>query len=436
MRLACLLATAILAAHPDAGTAQPERRGFDVEHYAAEIRPDIQARAVTGRVTIRVRVVDAPLATLTFDRGDLTIDRVVVAGTEPRLELPDGRLVVQLSTPAGPGQRVELEVAYHGAPSHGLVFAPARTQVYTIFSTGQWLVCVDEPDDKATLDLRVTVPRALLVVASGVPVGRAPGPDETVIHHWRQAQPVSSFTMAFAAGRFTEAAASHGPTTLRFLGDGFTADQLTRAFADTADMLAFFAERAGVPYPLDAYSQVLVANTAGQEASGFAMLSEVYGRRLLADPAEGLLSAHELAHQWWGVLVTCVDWRHFWLNEGMATFMAAAYAEHRFGRPAYDHEVASWRASLDRVRREGGDKPLVFPDWNRPSRNDRTLVYDKGALVFHLLRERVGEAAFWAAIRTFTRSQAGRSVTTRDLELAFGPAAGDIFATWVAPSRP
>jgi aminopeptidase N len=120
----------------------------------------------------------------------------------------------------------------------------------------------------------------------------------------------------------------------------------------------------------------------------------------------------------------------------MATFMAAAYAEHRFGRPAYDHEVASWRASLDRVRREGGDKPLVFPDWNRPSRNDRTLVYDKGALVFHLLRERVGEAAFWAAIRTFTRSQAGRSVTTRDLEQAFGPAAGDIFATWVAPSRP
>ena len=302
------------------------------------------------------------------------------------------------------------------------------------------MVCVDEPDDKATFDLRVTLPRDLQFVASGVPVGRTAPSADTAVHHWRQQRPVSTFTMAFAAGPFREVVMSRGATSLRYLADGFTSEELTRAFADTADMLTFFEDRAGVAYPAASYAQVLVANTVGQEAAGFSMLSEAYGRRLAGDSTALTLSAHELAHQWWGVLVTCRDWTHFWLNEGFATFMAAAYVEHRFGRDPYLREVASWRATYDRVRAEGGDRALVFPDWNRPSANDRALVYDKGAYVLHQLREHLGDQAFWDAIRRYTRAYAGRSVTTEEFQRAIERATGrrltDFFASTVHSAGP
>src|SRR5262249_31150989 len=160
------------------------------------------------------------------------------------------------------------------------------------------------------------------------------------------------------------------------------------------------------------YTQVLVANTAGQEAAGFSMLSDAYGRAVLNDPPAISLIAHELAHQWWGNLVTCRDWTHFLLNEGFATFMAAAYDDRRFGSEAYRGDIEGIRVRYGEVRQTGGDRSLVFPDWNRPSASDRTIVYQKGAFVLHVLRELLGDEPFWAGIRRYTIAHAGRSVTT------------------------
>src|SRR4029077_16097967 len=111
----------------------------------------------------------------------------------------------------------------------------------------------------------------------------------------------------------------------------------------------------------------------------FTALNDTYGKKVLANDHDIWLGAHELAHQWWGIMVTGRDWNHFWLNEGMATFMAAAYLEHRFGRADYLREIESYRTNYERVLKAGHDKSLVFPAWLKPTADDRTLVYDKGA---------------------------------------------------------
>jgi aminopeptidase N len=147
-------------------------------------------------------------------------------------------------------------------------------------------------------------------------------------------------------------------------------------------------------------------------------MSEAYGRTVLADATATSLIAHELAHQWWGNLVTNADWTHFWLNEGFATFMAAAYKEQARGREAYLADVQGWRRRIEQIRSAGVEKPLVFPVWNRPTADDRALVYQKGALVLHELRDSLGDAAFWDGIRAYTREFAGRSVTTADFASA------------------
>ena len=224
------------------------------------------------------------------------------------------------------------------------------------------------------------------------------------------------------------------------MGDGFSEAQLREIANDIPGMISFFADRAGVPYSSRTYTQVLTARGIGQEMAGLAVLPESFGREVLADKRETWLSAHEVAHQWWGNMITCRDWTHFWLNEGFATFMVAAHKEHRFGREAYDQEISRIRARYERVRDAGKDRPLVFENWDRPTAEDRTIVYQKGAYVLHLLREELGDARFWRGIRDYTRQHYGRAVTTADFQSAMERAAGtsleSFFRRWVTGPHP
>ncbi|HWT03121.1 MAG TPA: M1 family aminopeptidase, partial [Pyrinomonadaceae bacterium] len=248
-------------------------------------------------------------------------------------------------------------------------------------------------------------------------------------------KPVPSYTYGFAAGPFRELPEGRGRVRLRYLAAQFTDDELRRIFRDTADMIGFFEERAGVPYADETYTQVLAERGYGQEMSGFTVMGEGYGRSVLANEKDIGLGAHELAHQWWGNMVTCATWSHFWLNEGMATFMTAAYKERRFGREEYLREIEASRKDYERVRDAGKDKSLVFPDWSNPTAEDRTLVYDKGAYVIHLLRDEMGERAFWSGLRQYTRAYFGKSVTTADfkktMERASGKNLSAFFDKWV-----
>ncbi|MEO8362552.1 MAG: M1 family aminopeptidase, partial [Vicinamibacteria bacterium] len=295
--------------------------------------------------------------------------------------------------------------------------------------------CINEPSDRATLSLTVVTPADLTVIANGRLVADRPQPDGRVSHEWRLDRAAPTFTFGFAAAKFNEATDKRGKTILRYLSTRAARADLQRLFADTGDMIGFFEDRSGVPYPAASYSQALVEDTVGQEMSGFSLMSDEYGSEALKDPTRVGLIAHELAHQWWGIGVTCEDWRHFWLNEGFATFMAAAYREKKFGRETYLKDVEGWRARYERVKTAGKDRSLAFPDWNKPTSDDRALVYQKGALVLHELRETLGDKAFWRGLRDYTRANFDKSVTTPDFLAAMEKSSGrkltGFFDRWV-----
>ena len=422
-------------AAPEPGAQTAAKAAFDVTHYEAQVEPDITKKTVTGKVLIRLTSRVDNLALIEFDCGELIVDSVR-EGRETRTFLrSDGRLKISLSRPAKANERREIEVEYHGTPRRGIRFFSEPAQVYTVFSTSQWLVCVDAPDDKATLHLKLIVPTEFNTVANGRFAGRRNTKENKVVHEWFQAVPVSSYIFGFAAGRFRTLTQKHGRVQLRYLAMQFNAKEMLQIFRDTADMISFFERRAGVRYADSTYTQVLASGGVAQEMSGFTVMSESYGRRVLANERDVGLGAHELAHQWWGNMVTCRDWNHFWLNEGIATFMAAAYKEHRFGLSEYLKEIEDSRVNYQKVRDKGKDRSLVFPDWSKPTAEDRTLVYDKGAYVMHLLREELGERDFWAGLRHYTRKYFGKSVTTPDFQRAMEQASGknltDFFSKWV-----
>jgi aminopeptidase N len=408
---------------------------IDILHYDAQIEPDITNKTVSGKIRIHLVVLEDGLSELKFDCGNLTIDTVRENKTALIFEKQNKSVKIILAAKAKTNEKRTIEIEYHGAPQRGLKFFPEQKQIYTIFSTSEWMVCIDAPDDKATLRLNLILPREMKVVANGQLLKQINKVSNKTFYQWEQKTPVPTFIFGFAAGPFRETSGKYGKIQLRYLAAPFTSPQLKRIFADTADMMKFYEKIAGVKYSDSVYTQVLTTGNPAQEMSSFTVMGEDYGRAVLKDKREIWLTAHELAHQWWGNMVTCRDWRHFWLNEGMANFMVAAYKEHRFGRTAYSKEIANLRASYEKVKNAGKDKSLVFPDWNKPSREDRTLVYDKGAYVLHLLREELGDKDFWKAIKVFTQRYWGRSVTTKNFQTSVEQTtAKDLskfFAKWI-----
>ena len=403
--------------------------GMDVLHYAATLEPDIAGKSVKGTVHIRF-VTDSTEAE--FNCGDLAIDSVRLAGTALKFSVLDHRLRVTLP----PDRRTrELEIDFHGTPKRGIRFFPDRQQVYTVFSTSQWMVCVDDPADKATLALKLILPANLTPIANGQLVSQRELPNNRRVSEWQQRTAIPTYIFGFAAGPFQVVKEKRGNVELQYFATNYNQTEVRRIFRDTPDMLDFFETHAGVKYADRTYTQVLAAGGVEQEMSSFTALKESYGKELLENEQDLWLAAHEFAHQWWGNMVTCRDWNHFWLNEGIATFMAAAYLEHRFGRPVYLREIETYHANYEKVKAAGKDKSLVFPDWLSPTREDRTLVYDKGAYVLHLLREEMGERAFWNGLRIFTQRHFGKSVVTSDftaaMEEANGKSLQEFFAKWV-----
>jgi aminopeptidase N len=424
----CLVSTAIST------RSQPsDVLPIDVLHYDITLEPDVSQKTLTGTTIIKFHSNIQGLNSVTFDCGALIVDSVKQSGAKREFSISDHHLKVSLP-PMKRGQSTELAITYHGAPKFGIRFFPELSQVYTVFSTSQWTVCVDAPEDKATLKLTLIVPAKLTAISNGNLIStRKIGDKEQSV--WEQKSPIPTYVFGFSVGPFRTIREKPKSVQLQYLVTSFTDQEARKIFRDTPDMLEFFESHSGVRYADKTYSQVLAAGGVEQEMSSFTAMNEAYGKGMLANERDLWLGAHEFAHQWWGNMVTCRDWNHFWLNEGIATFMAAAYIEHRFGHDAYLREIESYRANYEKVRAAGKDKSLVFPNWLHPTREDRTLVYDKGAYVMHLLREEMGDQSFWNGLKIYTRRFFGKSVVTSDFKAAMEEANGKsldtFFDRWV-----
>lgn len=408
---------------------------IDALHYTAHVEPNIANGTIQGKVTVQFVMKEGNGHIIELDRGRLSVDSVYIDKEAIPFQLSDGHLRLEMKNPIKVNQPCEVEIIYHGKPPNGVQFFPEIRQVYTVFFTRQWMVCNDDPDDRATLQLNLTMPGDLQTVSNGTLSRKTSLANGKVEYEWSQKTPVPSYTFGFAAGRFNTFMESAGATKLQYFGGSYTKKELARIFQETVEMIGFFEDRAGLPYPGPTFSQILAEGNVSQEMAAFAVLRNSYGKQVLNNETEINLSAHELAHQWWGNQITCKNWCHFWLNEGFAVFMSSAYKGHRFGNEAYLKDINAYFEAYKKVVEKGLDKPLVFPDWLQPTADDRVLVYYKGAYVLHLLREMLGEETFWKAIKVYSRAYFGKSVTSEDfqrvMESASGRGLDSFFKKWV-----
>lgn len=426
----------VLFAAPTAATPMPATpgEGFEVERYEVSLRPDLASMAVSGRETIRFKSTVDGLDRLVFSPNALQIEKATLDGQPLPIDKTANGIAFALPRTLSKGETSRLAFEMHGVPARGLV--RLGNGLYTSYFACDWMVCLqDLPGDKAQFSLDLYLPAGMSSLGVGRALPTQSASDDRVLHRWRSTRPYSAYLFGFAAGRFTQATARSPVGNLVYLDGTGEARDLREAFARSPAIARFLADKAGIDLPERLYTQLLVPKREAQEAATFALIGEEELDREHQQPDYAWIIAHEMAHQWWGNLVTCASWQDFWLNEGIATFMVAAWKEHTFGPAAYRAELNGARQRWQRAQAAGFDKPLAWPGTYPSLGIRRAIQYSKGVVFLDHLRTMIGEDAFWDGIRTFTRRHAGKTVTSHDLQVSMENASGRdlraVFAEWV-----
>lgn len=391
--------------------------GYDVIATHLTVEPDVSAHTIRATQTTTI-LAEVDLTRLRFDANALSLDEIRIDGVEANVQADDDGIFVNLPRLYRAGETIDVRLLYHGAPARGLEFEEGGS-FYTSYFSCDWMYCeLNRPGDKFRFVVRV---------AGGSPYAIYQSDSE------RNEYP--AFLQGFAGGMATEVRERIGDVTLIYASGHASETDLRAMFADTPRMLEFFQRRAGVQFPHRRFVQMLVRADEAQEGAGFSVLGDGVVRPVLENPHEDWAAAHELAHTYWGNLVTCRDWSHFWLNEGLTTFMVAAWKQERWGEADYQREIEIAQRRWDAVRAAGWDRPLAFAGAYPNLRTRRAIQYSKGMLFFVALRAELGEDAFWGGIADYTRTHAGGVVVSADLQRAMERASrrdlSTLFSQWV-----
>ncbi len=405
------------------------QEGWDITHYDISLALDPEAQQLHGEIGIEAMArIDDP-GPLLLHATDPQIQAIQVGGAAADYSRKGDELWVHAGSPAV-GESVDLRVVYTavGASSGslGLHWGDPIFSFNEPDGARSWLVVYDVPTDKATLAWHITAPESLTVVANGELLAVSEQSDGTRSWDFDFPWPIPPYLMVLNAGQFAEHTEVEGQVPVSLWSAAEDQAQALEAMGDTSAMIEHFSELFG-PYPYSLYGNVLVPMGGAMEHS----TKTSFGRDLiLYDFYAELVNVHELGHQWWGDYVTCAEWEEIWLNEGFASYTETLWYEHLFGEKGLQEYLAYQREAYLGWRENEGLFPLYDPDYMWGG-----TVYEKGALVLHMLRFVLGGEAFFEGLRHYAELHAHDVATSLDLQQAmediYGAELGWFFDQWV-----
>ena len=428
-----------------------------VEEIGLHLEPDFESDSLEGVCTTVVRAFDEPVTRLTLDAVDLEISKVErllpnAAPREAAFSARDGKLEIEFDPAIAPGDQTTFAVYYRASkPRHGLFFvkptAAHPEKVVHLWTQSQdeyaryWFPCLDYPAEKQRSTTTIVVPKGTFALGNGELVERRDENGKTLFRY-RQEVPHSTYLMTMVAGPFVEVAQGtagrNAVPVFYYVLPGRESDG-ERAFGKTPQMIEHFEKRLGTAYPYARYSQIAVSNFifGGMENTAATTQTDrtLHDATAHLDFSSDPLVSHELAHQWFGDLLTCRDWAHAWLNEGFATFMEAVWREADLGDDEYLYDIFESLTAYLKEEAERYRRPIVCNTYVAPIDIFDRHLYQKGAAVLHMLRGELGDARFWRSIARYVKENAQRSVETIDLVRAIESETGRnlrrFFSQWV-----
>ena len=409
------------------------------EHIRIQVELRFDSKEVIGTCTSLLRAV-REVSTLAFDAVDLDVGRVLVNGKRATFSNSGRQVQIKLGARLAAGQQAKVAIDYRCRPTRGLYFwAPDDgypDRPLQSWTQGQdedsraWFPCLDAPAQKASSEVFATFPAQMTALSNGKLVSdEVKGRRRTT--HYRLDFPHSPYLVTLVVGEFEEVRQSEEAIELRYLFPKGRKEDALRCVQRTPQMLRMFEEVTGEKYPYGSYAQVFVTEFifGGMENTSATTLTDslLHDERAHLDFSAESLVAHELAHQWFGDLLTCREWPHGWLNEGFASYGEVLWKQHGDGQDEADQHR---RVELDGYLEEARGRyarPIVSRTFHQPVDLFDRHLYEKGALVLHELRRRLGDPLFFAALRHYVQKNRGRTVETVDLARAVEESTGHNF---------
>ncbi len=443
---ALLLATPALAedAKPalqsDGRGVRSSDRMVDIQHLALDLEIDVLGKRIAGTATHTLQPLRSGLNEIRLHAVALDVSAVTVDGAVASFRTLPEQLSIALPAPSTAGSTHTVEITYSASPQLGLHWrlpGPDSPDTHPeVWSQGEdednrwWFPTWDEPDDRFTYSGSYTVPDRFTAVSNGRLVSKESArPGWTTWTYALTDQDLVSYLVMLAVAEYRLASDTWRDRPLLAYGppdvDGAT---LRRAVARTGEMLDFMSEVTGTEYPYPSYSQVFVQRFiyGGMEnTTATIMEAKLLYPEELAPHARWTeaVVAHELAHQWFGDQMTCRDWSHMWLNEGMTSFLEDLWWEHAHG-PEEGADKSFGRVLRTLGAEKKNPKPLVVNFFTREGSRKSHNVYSKGSAVMSGLRALLGEEDFGRALRAYAAEHQHGMVTTDDLQHAFEDTTG------------
>ncbi len=409
-------------------------RAYDVVHYRIEVSFDEPRRKVTGTTAITLVPFPDQVQEVTLDAEHLDVTSVMLGSTKLRFTVHPKTLAIMLDRPYTFRDTLTLSIGYSCTPARGLFFVQPDSaypdRPWQIWTQGEdmdnhfWFPCHDFPNDVATSEVIATVRDSYMALSNGRLVSVTQDKKKkTKTFHWSQDIPHVSYLIMLAAGEYAVLKDRAGSVPVEYWVYPSDVEDAKVCFAQTPAMITWFSEKIGYPYAWAKYAQVLIRDytVGGMEntsATGLADNITVYDARARVDEIPTSLIAHELAHQWWGDVVTCRDWRHLWLNESFASYFDPLWHEEAFGRDEFDYTMYQSQQSGITSDKTAGRKPIVSVG------SYGSNLYPRGASVLHMLRFVLGDRLFWKAMHHYITKHQHTVVETNDLKVAIEEATG------------
>ncbi|HXJ98627.1 MAG TPA: M1 family metallopeptidase [Gelidibacter sp.] len=412
----------------------------DFEKIQADLKFEDQTK-ISGSVAVKFKILEAVdsvyLDAIHMDFTNLelrTSNNMLLQGSDYRVEAD--KLIVFYDF--AENENYILNFKYVAQPKKALYFIDDQ-----IWSQGQgkytsnWLPSIDDMNEKIEFDLSITYDADYSVLANGKLVETKAESPNQITWHYDMEKPMSSYLVALAIGKYdkkTETSSSGIPLEYYYYPQDSTKVEPTYRYSKL--MFDFLENEIGVPYPWEIYRQVPVKDFlySGMENTSLTIFSDALVVDSIAfnDQNYVNVNAHELAHQWFGDLVTATSGEHHWLQEGFATYYALLAEREVFGEDYFYWQLYEHAQQLLKQENAGESTSLLNP------KSSSLTFYQKGSWALHVLRERVGDAAFREAVKNYLEKHKFQNVETSDfiieIEKASGQDLSEFVKIWIEDS--
>ncbi|GAB4094395.1 M1 family aminopeptidase [Flaviaesturariibacter terrae] len=459
----CLSASSVLAQFPASATAQSTvyrstaEKINDLVHTKLDARFDFANAQLQGNVWITLKPHFYPTDSLRLDAKGMEIREVSLlrggAQTPVKYTYDGEQLNIRLGRTFRNNEPYTVYIAYVAKPNDyqakgsaaitdakGLYFINPKgeepgkpTQVWTqgeTEATSVWVPTIDKPNQKTTEEILMTVPAKYLTLSNGLLVKQTKNADGTRTDEWKMDLPHAPYLFFMGIGDYSVTKDQYKGKEVSYYVEKEYASVARRIFGNTPEMMAYFSRITGVEFPWAKYAQIVgrdyVSGAMENTTATLHQESAQQDARELSDGNEWESTiAHELFHQWFGDLVTAESWSNLTLNESFANYSEYLWTEYKYGKDAADaHNQSDLQGYLGSAMMGSEKKDLVRFHYNDKEDMFDAVSYNKGGRILHMLRNYVGDSAFFKSLNLYLSSNKFKSAEAQQLRLAFEEVTG------------